>query len=200
MGHRDCGPEFLIATRPLLVVADLVAGYAAPIVGPASLAVASGEILGLAGPNGSGKTTIFNAIIGTARIFRGHVERQPQTRVSVLRQQPVRLPEMPFSGRELLQLTGAIGRPVPASLRPLLDARLDQLSGGQFQLLQVWAALGAPAGLVLLDEPTNNMDPGAVAALEDLLQSAREARAVLVISHDHQFLRRACTRIVTIGA
>ena len=178
---------------------DLVAGYSDAIVGPISFAVRDGDILGLAGPNGSGKTTLFNAIIGTARVFRGTIARRAATRVSVQRQHPVRLREMPLCGRELLRLTGAFDRPIPSALAPLMDIRIDRISGGQFQLLQVWACLGSAADLVLLDEPTNNMDPKAIAALGDLLLEARDGRGVLVISHDHRLLQRVCSRVVDLA-
>jgi ATPase subunit of ABC transporter with duplicated ATPase domains len=73
------------------------------------------------------------------------------------------------------------------------------MSGGQYQLLNVWACLGSGAELVLLDEPTNNMDPRATTALEELVVSSRESgRGVLVVSHEHDFLERVSTRLVEI--
>ncbi len=198
MGRGDRERGILIDDTPLLALSSLVAGYTEAVVGPVSFSIAPGEILGLAGPNGSGKTTLFNAIIGIARVFSGHMDRRRGTRLSVQRQHPVRLKEMPLVGRELLGLTGAFDRPLPPVLRPLIDMRLDRLSGGQFQLMQVWACLGSPAELVLLDEPTNNMDRAALTALTDLLIAARDRRGVLVISHDHRLLERVSTRIVEI--
>jgi ATPase subunit of ABC transporter with duplicated ATPase domains len=196
-GHRT---RRNLTDRPaLLLVADLVAGYSDGIAGPISFTVHDGDILGLAGPNGSGKTTIFNAIIGTARVFSGTIARRAATRVSVQRQYPVRLREMPLSGRELLRLTGAFDRSIPPALARLMDVRIDRISGGQFQLLQVWACLGSAADLVLLDEPTNNMDPKAIATLGDLLLEARDGRGVLLISHDHRLLQRVCTSVVDLA-
>jgi ATPase subunit of ABC transporter with duplicated ATPase domains len=200
MGDGDRRRDSLNGSFPLLVVADLVAGYAdRVVVGPVSFTVDQGDILGLAGPNGAGKTTILNAIIGTAKVFAGRIVREPETRVSVQRQYPVRLREMPLNGRELLRLTGAFDRPLPAALEPLMDIRIDRISGGQFQLLQVWACLGSAADLVLLDEPTNNMDPHAIATLVELLIAARDRRAVLVISHDQSLLERVCTSLLKVG-
>jgi ATPase subunit of ABC transporter with duplicated ATPase domains len=114
-------------------------------------------------------------------------------------QRPVRLPEMPITGHELLHLTRAKDKGAPPAVRPLLDGRVDRLSGGQFQLLQVWAALGSPADLVYLDEPTNNMDPGTIEALGELLLAWREERGVLVVTHEHEFLGRVATTIVEVG-
>jgi ABC-type Mn2+/Zn2+ transport system ATPase subunit len=184
----------------LLDVRNLVAGYKDPVVGPVSFQLSRGEILGLSGPNGSGKSTVLRALIGRARIFSGTVERCEDVRTEVQPQQPVRLAEMPITGREFLRLTGADRQPPPAQLAPLLDQRLDRLSGGQFQLLHVWACLGSPAELVLLDEPDNNMDPRARATLIEVLHGSRkEGRGVLVVSHEHDLVDAVCTRLVEVA-
>jgi ATPase subunit of ABC transporter with duplicated ATPase domains len=187
-------------SEPLLEVRDLVAGYRGPVVGPLSFSVHPGEIVGLTGPNGCGKSTILGALIGRVRVFAGSIARRPGTRVMVQAQRPVRLPEMPITGHELLHLTRAKDKGAPSVVRPLLDGRVDRLSGGQFQLLQVWAALGSPADLVYLDEPTNNMDPATIDALGDLLLAWREERGVLVVTHEHEFLDRLTATIVEVGA
>jgi ATPase subunit of ABC transporter with duplicated ATPase domains len=185
---------------PLLDLDNVVAGYTAPIVGPVSLIVQRNDIVGLTGPNGSGKTTLVNAIIGTARVMDGRLRKAPGLRVNVQRQHPVRLPEMPFTGIDLLHLVGAGDRPVPDSIRAFVERRIDRLSGGQFQLLQVWACLSAAADLVILDEPTTNMDPTSKASLEAILRASHElVGSILVISHDHDFLERVTSRIVRIG-
>jgi ATPase subunit of ABC transporter with duplicated ATPase domains len=183
----------------LLEVRDLVAGYREPVVGPLSFSVRPGQIVGLTGPNGCGKSTVLGALIGRVRVFSGSIARRPGSRVMVQAQRPVRLPEMPITGHELLHLTRAKDKGAPPEVRPLLDGRVDRLSGGQFQLLQVWAALGSPADLVYLDEPTNNMDPGTIEALGELLLAWREERGVLVVTHEHEFLGRVATTIVEVG-
>jgi ATPase subunit of ABC transporter with duplicated ATPase domains len=107
---------------------------------------------------------------------------------------------MPITGREFLAITGAHHHAVPEPLEPLLDQRLDQLSGGQYQLLHVWACLGSPAEFVMLDEPTNNLDPQAAGALHDILARSREkGRGVLVVSHDRQLLDEVCSRVVDVA-
>jgi zinc transport system ATP-binding protein len=183
----------------LLEVESLVAGYGGPIVGPLSFVLRRGEILGLAGPNGSGKSTVLRAIIGRANVFSGSIRRLGNPRVAVQAQVPVRLAEMPVTGREYLGLTGASRQAPPAQLAPLLGERLDRLSGGQFQLLHVWACLGSTADLVLLDEPDNNMDPGARRALIEVLHDTRkDGRGVLVVSHEHDLVESVCTRVVRV--
>lgn len=200
MGPGDQRRRILTSSSPLLTVDALVAGYARPVVGPLSFTLARGEIVALTGANGSGKTTVLNAVIGTARIFGGRVACDRSAGVAVLRQFPVHLKEMPILGAEFLSMTGAATGAVPALVRSLLDVRVDRLSGGQYQLLTVWACLGSPAALVMLDEPTNNMDPGTVAAVGDMLIDAAAAgQGVLVISHEAPLLARIASREIAVG-
>ena len=189
----------MIAGTPLLRVTDLVAGHGRPVVGPLSFDLGAGEVLGLWGPNGSGKSTLLHAIADSAPIFSGSVERAPGLTLAYQEQRPVRLPTMPLSGRDLLRVAGAVGRATPASLQTLLGRRIDALSGGQYQLLCVWATLAGGAGLVLLDEPTNNLDPDHEAMLVEILANDRGRRAVLLVSHERAFLEAACSRVMEIG-
>jgi zinc transport system ATP-binding protein len=76
---------------------------------------------------------------------------------------------------------------------------MDRLSGGEFQLLSLWAVLAGMGQLVLLDEPTNNLDPAHVHLAATAISARREARATLVVSHDRAFLERVCTRIHNLG-
>ena len=109
----------------------------------------------------------------------------------------MRLPVMPLSGRDLLRAAGV--RKPPFGLRPLLDRRLDQLSGGQYQLLSVWSAIAGGADLILLDEPTDSLDPGTEQLLAELLSSAPRHCGILLVSHEHGFLEAACSRVLALA-
>jgi ATPase subunit of ABC transporter with duplicated ATPase domains len=183
----------------LLKVSDLTAGYRTPVVGPVSLELRTGEVVGLSGPNGVGKSTLMNALTGTAHVFSGRIEKRPGLRLAHQHQNPLPLENVPLSGRELLALTGAAEGDLPVWLQPYLGKRLDRLSGGQLQLLQVWASLFAQADLVLLDEPTNNVDPRGTQHLEQQLTKRRDTAAVLIISHEEAFLARVCDRVIKLG-
>jgi zinc transport system ATP-binding protein len=182
----------------VLSVEGLCAGYAKPVVGPVSFFLHRGDVVGIRGPNGAGKSTLLNAIAGSARIFAGRVDKRPGLRVSHQQQSPLPLNNVPLSGRELLRLTGASAESLPDWIAPLIKRRLDRLSGGQLQFLQVWACLKAPVELILLDEPTNNVDPPGVQHMADELIRMRASHAVMVISHDQRFLERVCTRSIAL--
>jgi zinc transport system ATP-binding protein len=175
---------------------ELVVGYERPLAGPVSFAAARGEVIGLAGPNGAGKSTLLRALTGAARVFGGRIERPPGLRVSHQEQGFESLAGFPLSGAELLGLTGAPAADLPASLIDRLGARLDRLSGGQMQLVRVWACLMAPADLVLLDEPTNNLDRQGTAFLEGLLARHCADRAIVLVSHDLGLLRAVSSTVV----
>ncbi|HQR46341.1 MAG TPA: ATP-binding cassette domain-containing protein [Thermoanaerobaculia bacterium] len=186
-------------SEPYLAFRDVVAGYAAPVVGPVSFEVRPGEVVALCGPNGSGKSTLLGALTGASRVFSGRIDRRERIRVSLQRQLPARPEGIPLSGRELLHLTGADREAAPDALAPLLPLRIDRLSGGQFQFLEVWACLGSRADLVILDEPTNNMAPGTIRTVASLLASRKPERAILLISHERGFVDDVSDRVVELA-
>jgi len=177
----------------------LVAGWRQPLSQPVSLTLCAGEITGVVGPNGVGKSTLLAALCGHAPIFSGHVERGPGLRLAWQTQEIPALGGLPLSGRDLLKLSGATHDGLPHWLADRLDERLDQLSGGQRHYLALWAVLQSPADLLLLDEPTNNLDPAGV----DHLVSALRARAdaglgILIVSHDKEFVAAVCQQVLTL--
>ena len=184
--------------QPLLVANWLVTGYTEPVIGPLSFSIGPGEVVGLWGANGCGKSTLLRAIANKAQIFEGDLEQKPGLTLAWQMQQPVRLDEMPLNGHDYLRYAQASREPPPARMTPWLDRRIDTLSGGQFQLLAVWAILGGWPDLVLLDEPTNNLDPEGQQTLAEILKTERGMRAVLLVSHERSFLEQACDRVIEI--
>jgi len=182
---------------PLLRLEQLVAGWQAPATQPLDLRVEVGEIVGLTGPNGVGKSTVLAAVAGRAKVFAGRLEQAPGIRLGLQTQDVPPVLGLPISGRELLALTGATSAGLPAWLAERLDSRLDRLSGGQRHYLALWAVLQAPADLVLLDEPTNNLDQAGVAHLTaHLRERASAGTGMLVVSHDAEFVAAVCDRVI----
>ena len=185
--------ELLIRARAL------VAGWERPATAPLEFALESGRILGLTGANGVGKTTLLSALAGRARVFSGVLETRPGLRLALQTQDVPPVEGVPLSGRELLALTGAAGDGLPPWLVGRLDDRLDRLSGGQRHYLTLWAVLQAPADLVLLDEPTNNLDAAGVAHLASALRRlAGSGTGIVVVSHDHEFVDAVCDQVIVL--
>lgn len=176
----------------------VVAGYDRPVVGPVSLTLAPGQVLGLAGPNGVGKSTLIATVLGQARVFSGEVWRAPDRQVAHLPQRSMRPHGIALTGREWLGCLGARSQALPAHLQRILDRRIDRLSGGEHQLLNLWGVLAMGAGIVLLDEPTNHLDPAHVRLAAEQITALGTQCATLVISHDQAFLERVCSRIITL--
>ncbi|MDD2989654.1 MAG: ATP-binding cassette domain-containing protein [Zoogloea sp.] len=183
----------------LLRVTGLMAGYTAPVAGPLGFELRRGEILGLAGPNGAGKSTLLKALWGGVKVFGGRVEKAPGLAISHQAQSFDDLRGVPLTGRELLALTGAVPAGLPPWLAERLDWRLDRLSGGQLQFLRLWACLAAPADIVLLDEPSNNLDRAGVDYLADWLGRAHDDQGIVIVSHDPALIDRVCTRVIEVG-
>ena len=178
-----------------------MAGWQKPATQAVDFSLAAGEVVGLTGPNGVGKSTLLAAFAGRARIFSGRIDQQKSLRLALQTQDIPPVVGLPLSGRELLALTGASAAGLPPWLAGRIDMRLDRLSGGQRHYLALWAILQAPADLVLLDEPTNNLDAAGVAHLTAHLRERAEAGAgVVVVSHDAAFVETVCDRVVVLGA
>lgn len=189
-----------------LTAEEVVVGYDRPVLGPVSFRVGPREVVGIWGPNGAGKSTLLRAVAGTARVLGGRLEREPGLRLAYQAQQPPRPPEVPLTAGELLAYRGAAEAEPPGRLAEWLDRRVDKLSGGQFQLLTVWANLAGGAELVLLDEPSNNLDPDSMDLLAGLLGGlsgelgAGRPPGVLLVSHERAFLEQLSHRVVEVGA
>jgi len=187
-----------VSGEPLIAFDQVTAGYRHPVVGPATFEVRTGEVIGLTGENGSGKSTLLGVLTGRAQVISGQIRRRPDLRVAFQRQDPLAVAGLPLRAGELLRAAGAL-HAAPPALRSLLGRRADALSGGQLQLLQVWAALGGDAHLIVLDEPTNNMDRQGIRALAEVLRTPAPDRGILLVTHDHALLAAVCGRTVEVA-
>lgn len=162
-------------------------------------------IVGVIGPNGVGKTTLFRLIMGLDKPDSGTFEVGETAKIAYVDQQhkdidPNRtVYEVISGGTELMRLGG---RDVNARayLSRFNFAGADQekkcgiLSGGERNRLQLALALKQEANVLLLDEPTNDIDVNTLRALEEGLDEF--AGCAVVVSHDRWFLDRICTHIL----
>lgn len=178
----------------LLQLNAVSVGYQKPVLADVSFTVHQGEVLGLSGSNGCGKSTLLKALSGEARVFTGTITKAPDLQISLQKQHPLRLANFPLSSHEYLRLMAADKAELPARLAVLRHKRVDSLSGGQFQLLSIWACLASNSQLVLLDEPTNNLDPAGVNLLLTMLNERQPQQSIVLISHDKDFVQQTTTR------
>ena len=116
-----------MTAAPLLSYRDVVAGYAAPVVGPVSFDLRPGDVLAPVGPNGCRKSTLIGALTGASRVHAGAVVRGEGLSIAYQRQRPVRETDVPLRADELLRLTSASAAEPPESLRPS-SSRQDRTS------------------------------------------------------------------------
>ncbi|WP_345675880.1 alpha/beta fold hydrolase [Yinghuangia aomiensis] len=180
-----------------------------------SFEVARGEVLGLLGPNGAGKTTTLRMLMGLIhpdegeiRIF-GHVVTPGApvlSRLGSFVEGPGFLPHL--SGRDNLRLYWrATGRPEAdahfeealeiAGLGEALDRAVRTYSQGMRQRLAIAQAMLGLPDLLVLDEPTNGLDPPQIRAMRDvLIRYASDGRTVVVSSHLLAEVEQTCTHVV----
>lgn len=171
-----------------------------------SFTIPAGAIVGVIGPNGAGKSTLFKMIVGAEQPDSGTVKIGPTVRLAYVDQSRDALPagktvfETIAGGADLL----TVGR-YETSARAYLgrfnfkggdqQKHVETLSGGERGRLHLAKTLAAGGNVLLLDEPSNDLDVETLRALEEALLEF--AGCVLVISHDRWFLDRIATHILS---
>ncbi|MBZ0120327.1 MAG: ABC-F family ATP-binding cassette domain-containing protein [Sandaracinaceae bacterium] len=170
-----------------------------------TLSMTKGERMGVIGPNGCGKSTLLRAILGELAPSRGRVVRGSATKIAYLDQERRGL-DPALSVRE--NVAPGASRVDWAGRRVELTSYLDRmlfdgeqqkqpvgsLSGGERARVLLAKLLLMPANLLILDEPTNDLDAPTLAALEEMLVEM-DATAI-VVTHDRWFLERVATSVL----
>ena len=177
-----------------------------------------GEIVALVGLNGAGKTTLMRLSLGMLRPQRGTVRllghvvdaapADAWAQVGALIEAPLAYPEL--SVQQNLHMAGLLHRGEPGwvgnsletwQLGTVADRRFRRLSLGTRQRVGLAAALQHDPRLIVLDEPSNSLDPSSVILLrEQLTQRAREGAAILVSSHHLDEVSRIADRVLLMNA
>ncbi|MBK8889958.1 MAG: energy-dependent translational throttle protein EttA [Dechloromonas sp.] len=170
-----------------------------------SFSVPPGAIVGIIGPNGAGKSTLFKLITGQQQPDSGEIVIGPTVKIAYVDQSRDCLDgsktvfDELAQGRDILQI-GKFEMPSRAYIGRFNFKGGDQgkqvgnLSGGERGRLHLAKTLMAGANVLLLDEPSNDLDVETLRALEDALLEF--PGCALVISHDRWFLDRICTHIL----
>lgn len=185
---------------------NVTKGYGGePLIKDLSFSIPKGAVVGLIGPNGIGKTTLMKLITGQEKPDSGKVIIGPTVRFAYADQGREHLK----AGQSLLQEVGegaeeiTIGkRTIP--LRTYLSMfdfkgadqqkQVTELSGGELNRLYLAKVLKVGGNVVMLDEPTNDLDVNTLRMLEEAILNF--SGCVLIISHDRFFLDRICTHLL----
>ncbi len=176
------------------------------IVDDFSVEIARGDRIGLVGPNGAGKTTLINLLIGALEPDEGSIKLGTNLEIVSLDQRRARLrPDMRVADAvndgtgDWVMINGE-KRHVATYLKDFLFGPeqwrqpVEALSGGERGRLALAAALAKPSNLLVLDEPTNDLDLETLEMLEEQL-SAYDG-TLLLISHDRAFLDNLVTSVI----
>ncbi|MEM9839032.1 MAG: ATP-binding cassette domain-containing protein [Pseudomonadota bacterium] len=178
-----------------------------PIVEGLDLKLARGDRLGIVGPNGAGKTTLLNLLLAQVEPESGTVVHGTKLEVVALDQQrrglkdSTRLMDALTEGRGDQVTVGGKPRHALSYLKDFLftpeQARqpIASLSGGERGRLALAIALAKPSNLLVLDEPTNDLDLETLDVLEETLSAYQGT--LLLVSHDRDFLDRIVTSVLT---
>ena len=179
------------------------------------LTVKPGEMIGLQGVNGSGKTMLLRLISGLIYPTKGHVlidgkmlgsDLEFPPSIGFLIENPTFLPQ--YTGAENLQMLSSLHQMMPtAQIESVLqrvglhDTKYKKYSLGMKQRLGIAAAVFEQPDIILLDEPTNALDESGITMLENVIQDETSRGATIVMaSHDMNFLHHCCSKIYTMRA
>jgi ABC transport system ATP-binding/permease protein len=180
--------------------------YDRPVVADFSIRVERGDRIGIVGPNGSGKTTLVNLLTGALAPDAGTVRLGANLQMATLDQHRESLDpnatvtEALTGGRGDTVMIGGQAKHVVGYLKNFLFAPeqartpLRVLSGGERGRLMLARALAKPSNLLVLDEPTNDLDLETLDVLEEMIGDY--SGTVLLISHDRDFLDRIVNAVL----
>ncbi len=173
-----------------------------PVIRDFSARIMRGDRIGIIGPNGAGKSTLIKLLLGELAPQRGRVERGTKLQVAYFDQQREQLDPTQTvmnsvgEGRETVTVNGQT-RHVAGYLRDFLfpaerlRSPVSTLSGGERNRLLLARLFARPANLLVMDEPTNDLDVETLELLEELLTDYQGT--LLLVSHDRAFLDNVVT-------
>ena len=210
-------------TNPIIKIRDLDFSYGGPkILENIEIDIHHNEFIGMVGPNGSGKITLLKIILGALTPDKGSVKvlgNPPSHSVKEIGYMPQLTPftrNFPISVEEVV-LMGRLGKPYTIGFFnkadkqaaekamndvQVLDLRkraIDSLSEGQLQRVLIARALICDPKILILDEPTANVDMKIEKDIFDLLKQLNEKITIIVVTHDIGFISQYIHRVACIN-
>ncbi len=193
--------------QSLIEIENVSGGYdGTSLFSALTTSIQANSCVGVLGPNGIGKSTLFKLISRTLQPIEGEIHRAPRVKLAIIDQARSGLNEddtlfdAAGNGNSHIEVSGHSIH-VASFLRRFLfrrdqhDQRVSELSGGERMRLLIARLLLDGANVLLLDEPTNDLDLMTLRILEEALIAFDGAS--LVISHDRALLDRACTAVLS---
>jgi len=207
----------------IISIKDASFSYSGPmILDRISLEVEEGEFLGVVGPNAGGKSTLLKLVLGLLVPLSGSVQvlgREPgavSRQVGYVPQYPSFSRDFPITVQAAV-LMGRLGNSnwyggyrkqdhevvqqamLETEVADLAQRQLSTLSGGQLQRVLVARALACEPRILILDEPTSNIDMRVETDIFDLLKILNQRMTIIVVSHDVGFISRYVDRVACLN-
>lgn len=172
--------------------------------------IGPGELVALVGPSGSGKSTLLSLLAGFASPREGKVIREDIGQIGWVFQNPLGIPRRTALDHVVYPLLTRGARRTDAEMHALdLLKTFDlsdqartpfrQLSGGEAQRLMLARAVASPFDVLLIDEPTAQLDPGSAATVIEVVRGlSSHDRITVLATHDLRLVER-CDRVITMG-
>ncbi len=211
-----------MTAEPIIEIRDLSFAFGTtPVLDQVNLTIRRGDYVCMVGPNGGGKTTLLRLILGlltptrgTVRVF-GTSPVEARRRIGYMPQHaqldpqfPVRVRDVvlmgrlrnarlgPFGGDDRAKAAAALAE---VGLSDYVKRPFAALSGGQRQRVLIARALACEPELLLLDEPTANLDPLVQDEMNDLLRELNCRLTVILVSHDVGFVAQQVKTVVCVN-
>ncbi len=193
-----------------------------PVVRDINLAVSEGEFLGVIGPNAGGKSTLLKLILGLIQPDKGNIKvfgKSPgkgRSRIGYVPQYPAFARDFPINVLDAV-LMGRLGETrwyggyaqedkdiamnslKAVEIDNICNQTIDSLSGGQLQRVLIARALASRPDILILDEPTANIDVRAEEDIFALLKQYNDHMTIIVVSHDIGFISGYVDRVACLN-